>query len=606
MTINDSGNVGIGTTSPVTRLHTAGPQSTAGVARLGFSDSSSVALFTNSDKTYGTLFGTLNNGKGWIQQQRVDGTATAYDLILQPNGGYVGINTTSPEYKLHISTGSVLSSTAGAQQGLLKLQTSTGNVDYLEVTNTRTNTGTTWTTAGFRLQQKVDATWMGYIQFNNPNFGISFGTGASTVSATSISERMRIDSDGKVGIGTTSPTQRLSVDGGSIILNYDNAAANYYLFLNRKSGHDGGIVFQIDNTNNWQQNLDSSGNLYYYSYTTGTNVITLQKSTGNVGINATNPFTKLQVSGSLSQKNGNVTEYKNVVTYAFNDTATGGYLIKTPFLIGTSFEMVIINVKGYGYGANSVVDFKVVFYDYNIPPAPTAYSIVDSGNDGLIKYLGKDASGYVYIAFGGLSDSNYYYRFTVDCIVTVNPGRDYSSGWSFTQTTSANYGLSALYALSPAITQRTSGNVGIGNISPLYKLDVNGSTRILSSLAVGNILPSATVGRIDASNDVVAFSTSDIRFKTNITPISGALEKITQIGGYEFDWIPNQEHHGFEGHDVGVIAQEIEKVLPEVIKERNSGYKAVKYEKIVPLLIEAIKEQQKQIDELKYLLQNKI
>jgi hypothetical protein len=96
-----------------------------------------------------------------------------------------------------------------------------------------------------------------------------------------------------------------------------------------------------------------------------------------------------------------------------------------------------------------------------------------------------------------------------------------------------------------------------------------------------------------------------MRFKTNITPISGALDKITQIGGYEFDWVPNEEHHGFEGHDVGVIAQEIEKVLPEVVKERDSGYKAVKYEKIVPLLIEAIKEQQQQIDELRYLLQNK-
>jgi hypothetical protein len=161
-------------------------------------------------------------------------------------------------------------------------------------------------------------------------------------------------------------------------------------------------------------------------------------------------------------------------------------------------------------------------------------------------------------------------------------------------------------------TLTSGGNLGIGanTSTTTYKLDVNASgatgARVFSgSLAVGNILPSATVGRIDASNDVVAFSTSDMRFKTNIIPISGALDKITQIGGYEFDWVPNQEYHGFEGHDVGVIAQEIEKVLPEVVKERDSGYKAVKYEKIVPLLIEAIKEQQQQIDELRYLLQNK-
>ena len=78
--------------------------------------------------------------------------------------------------------------------------------------------------------------------------------------------------------------------------------------------------------------------------------------------------------------------------------------------------------------------------------------------------------------------------------------------------------------------------------------------------------------------------------------IKGALDKINQIGGYEFDWNNNSEH---SGHDVGVIAQEIEKVLPEVVVDRDNGYKAVRYEKIVALLIEAIKQQQLQIDELK-------
>ena len=63
---------------------------------------------------------------------------------------------------------------------------------------------------------------------------------------------------------------------------------------------------------------------------------------------------------------------------------------------------------------------------------------------------------------------------------------------------------------------------------------------------------------------------------------------------------PNQEI--YEGHDVGVIAQEVEEVLPEVVETRKDGYKAVKYEKMVPLLIEAIKNQQKQIEELKALL----
>jgi len=111
--------------------------------------------------------------------------------------------------------------------------------------------------------------------------------------------------------------------------------------------------------------------------------------------------------------------------------------------------------------------------------------------------------------------------------------------------------------------------------------------------ASGNI--SGSEGRF--SGDVIAFYSSDKRLKDNIIPISNPIEKIKSIGGYEFDWNNNQST--YEGHDIGVIAQEIEDVLPELVTTRNTGYKAVKYEKIIALLIEAIKEQQKQIDELK-------
>ena len=108
----------------------------------------------------------------------------------------------------------------------------------------------------------------------------------------------------------------------------------------------------------------------------------------------------------------------------------------------------------------------------------------------------------------------------------------------------------------------------------------------------------STAGKLTAANDVVAYSSSDKRFKSNITPIWDALFKVKQINGVEFEWIPDKENHGYEGHDVGVIAQEVEKVLPEVVTTRESGFKAVKYEKMIPLLIEAIKEQNVLIEEL--------
>jgi len=111
--------------------------------------------------------------------------------------------------------------------------------------------------------------------------------------------------------------------------------------------------------------------------------------------------------------------------------------------------------------------------------------------------------------------------------------------------------------------------------------------------ASGNISGS----QIEASGDVIAFGSSDERLKDNIQPITEPLWKVSQIGGYTFDW--NDKQDTYEGHDVGVVAQEIHKVLPEVVAERSNGYLGVKYEKIVPLLIESIKELKKEVDEIK-------
>ena len=102
---------------------------------------------------------------------------------------------------------------------------------------------------------------------------------------------------------------------------------------------------------------------------------------------------------------------------------------------------------------------------------------------------------------------------------------------------------------------------------------------------------------IEASGDVIAFGSSDERLKDNIQPITEPLWKLNQIGGYTFDW--NDKQDTYEGHDVGVVAQEIHKVLPEVVAERSNGYLGVKYEKIVPLLIESIKELKKEVDDIK-------
>jgi hypothetical protein len=102
---------------------------------------------------------------------------------------------------------------------------------------------------------------------------------------------------------------------------------------------------------------------------------------------------------------------------------------------------------------------------------------------------------------------------------------------------------------------------------------------------------------LQSKGEVIAYYASDRRLKDNIIPILNPLEKLAKINGYEFDWNKNQQV--YKGHDVGVIAQEIEEILPELVTTRDNGDKAFKYEKLTAFLISVVKEQQKQIDELK-------
>ena len=110
---------------------------------------------------------------------------------------------------------------------------------------------------------------------------------------------------------------------------------------------------------------------------------------------------------------------------------------------------------------------------------------------------------------------------------------------------------------------------------------------------LGNISGS----QIEASGDVIAFGSSDRNLKDNIQPIENPLEKMDKIGGYTFVW--NNKQSTYQGKDVGVVAQEIQEVLPEIVSGRANGYLGVKYEKIVPLLIESIKELKKEVEDIK-------
>jgi hypothetical protein len=217
MRINSSGNVGIGTSNPQARLN-INASSEASVPALG-NDTSFLMVGNDSSGTtnYGTMFGTLNTGNGYIQQQRFDGTATSYNLLLQPNGGKIGIGTSSPTQALDVN---------GLSYPLV-INSTNGNL--------------------YKIQFKDNGVGRGYI-----------GCGSTAVFSfadASASEKMRIDSSGNVLVGTTSSIPGIgnttlgaslrNNGGGSLAVSRGGDNAGYF---NRNTS-DGSIVsFRKDGT----------------------------------------------------------------------------------------------------------------------------------------------------------------------------------------------------------------------------------------------------------------------------------------------------------------------------------------------------------------------
>ena len=113
-------------------------------------------------------------------------------------------------------------------------------------------------------------------------------------------------------------------------------------------------------------------------------------------------------------------------------------------------------------------------------------------------------------------------------------------------------------------------------------------------------------GDVKAKDDIIAYGTSDKRLKKKLKPIDDPLEKISMIGGYTFEW-DKKKTSARDGKDVGVVAQEIEKILPEIVETRDDEMKtkAVRYDKIIPLLIEGIKELTQKVESLEAQLEAK-
>ncbi len=153
--------------------------------------------------------------------------------------------------------------------------------------------------------------------------------------------------------------------------------------------------------------------------------------------------------------------------------------------------------------------------------------------------------------------------------------------WGYAASTSADSALLDISSGGGAqLMMKGNGYVGIGTTSPAYTLDVAGYIRGT------NVNP------------------SDLHLKDSIFPVEAALDKVLSMQGVSYTW-KREEYKARNfpaGRHYGVIAQEMEKVLPEAVSTSPDGEKSVAYTEIIPVLIEAIKEQQKEIEQLKKAL----
>ena len=166
----------------------------------------------------------------------------------------------------------------------------------------------------------------------------------------------------------------------------------------------------------------------------------------------------------------------------------------------------------------------------------------------------------------------------------------------------------ATAALTGAFTKTV--NIGTsGTTSSTTAINIgsatNGTTTVRGALLVGAATTSTTDGAIFATNNVTAYAASDKQFKENIREIPNALEKVEMIGGKLFEWsdkyiesMGGKHEYFMRKEDAGVIAQDVEKAIPELVRYRDDGSMAVDYPKLVALAFAAIKELSEKVKEL--------
>jgi len=596
LAILGNGNVGIGTTSPSHRLHVVGAnndpiiRAVRGNNTAQYLDIRGYQILSQGNH----LLLTADDTKEiWLGQE-----SNTQRMTIDSNGN-VGIGTTSPTAKLHVS---------GSQQFILIESTANSDATYRSKTT------------------------LGY-----------YGSGTGIGSATNCwnvydfnagSERMRISSSGNVGIGTTSPGQKLSVAPSTDVsgefgyahvgnVGYNgyagfshvnrNSQGNYALlqessgttFLNASSGQS--IRFRINNSE--KMILDSSGRF---------------------GIGTTSPNQKLTIKGTDQYVAAEQTNYvwggTTTIGVRMGTDATAGLLdfrrwTGTNTTHGTALITQVNSDGGYG------LDFRVDNKSTNTLATTSRMFLSTSGEVGIGTRVPLEnlhvynGSAYITPIAYAASQNDWVIRTGAYNSTGFDQGlkiKSTSTGTSYMAFETAHSGGETMVL--------RSGNVGIGTDNPSQELHVVGNALIsggvyLSNTSISinnfytNLDAQVSTGSLLVRNgfnyrpvSASAFNvTSDYRLKSNIEPLENATSRLKQLEVHRFNWIDRLDEPKVDGF----IAHEVSSIVPEAVLGEKDGvyedgtpkHQGIDQAKLVPLLTAALQEAIIKIENLESRIQ---
>ena len=351
---------------------------------------------------------------------------------------------------------------------------------------------------------------------------------------TANSERMRITSGGNVGIGTTSPNKTLTVYGGNDNGIWIDSQGAQYTSL--AFGHNGTEKANIawDNTNGYT-NITTYSN-GHLAMSTGGGIKAFLNSSGNFGIGTTSPLYKTQI---------NVAGNGETALAFMNSSVTsdGGGSTNIRFVSATNAQWANASFSAYNYS----------FYGNG------SERVTILGSSGNVGIGTTSPNGKLNISNGGANG------------LEIDPTQ--SSG-SVTLLQSYNRSSSAY------TTIRFNTSSYQFQIADTTKMSLNSS------------------GTLTVAGDVVAYgSPSDISLKENIKPIKNPLGKIKKLKGITFDWKKSESILDIK-EDYGFIAQDVQKVIPELVRKNENELLSMRHQGIIPILVEAIKELEARVKEL--------